>query len=376
MRVLHIAAANSTAGGGEKHVADCLREMSSRKVQLGLVAPEGGDLGDIAHAVGASYYPAPIGHGFGAPRTAIVRDAIANFAPDIIHAHGHRAALFARRADPNGAQRIVYTFHGIHVDRGLLSPPKMTIEHLLKSRVAAFVAVSQADKEKAIRLGIANAEKIFLVNNGIPAPKEVPFGTFRECHGIGIEEQMLLTVARISKQKNLPGLLRIFEKTATIFEMNNLAIPRLVMICPGEEIDYRHLQESIAAHPYGQHITLLPRQNELATAYNDADLFVFSSLWEGRPYVLAETLSYGTPVVGYKIDGNVETVNQGKSGILVDINDEQAFAEAIFELLTSQDKLDEYGAFGAKDMSEHYSLNAMIDKLLSIYQGVIDTRGK
>ena len=373
MKVLHIAAANSTSGGGEKHVADCLREMSIRGVELGLVAPVGGDLQDISSQLGVAYYPAPIDHGVVAPRTLIVRQAIADFAPDIIHAHGHRAALFARRADKRGAQRVVYTFHGIHVDKGMLSPAKMMVEHMLKSRTAAFIAVSQADLERAIKLDIASEDKISVVNNGIPDPKVPVSGFFRSGQDISPDEQIILSVGRISKEKNLYGLLRIFEIAGHIFENSGKQVPRLVMVCPGTPEEFKVLQGDIAAHPFAERIILLPRQKDLSSAYHDADIFALASLWEGRPYVLAETLSYATPVVGYAINGNIETVVDGKSGILVKLGDEQAFAQAIFNLLTNPEQMENFGSYGAQDMRENYSIDAMIDRLLSIYQGIISS---
>lgn len=376
MKVLHIAAANSTSGGGEKHVADCLREMSLRGIELGLVAPEGGDLKEIASRLGIAYYPAPIDHGIAAPRTSIVRQAIADFNPDIIHAHGHRAALFARRADEIGAQRIVYTFHGIHVDKGVLSPAKMLIEHMLMSRTAAFVAVSQADLEKALSLGIAVEEKISVVNNGIPLPEAAISGLFKSNLNIDPKEQIILSVGRISKQKNLLGLLHIFENTARIFEKADKPIPRLVMVCPGTPSEFEGLQRDVNSHPFAEYITLLPRQKDLSLAYRDADIFALASLWEGRPYVLAETLSYATPVVGYAISGNVETVANSKSGILVKTGDEQAFAQAMFDLLTNPEHMKNFGSYGAQDMRENYSIDSMIDRLLTIYQSVIESQGK
>lgn len=370
MKVLHVAAANSTSGGGEKHVADCLREMSKRGVELALVAPEGGDLSSIAESVGARYYPAPIACGVAAPRTAIVRAAIEDFQPDIVHAHGHRAALFARRADVQAPERVVYTFHGIHVDKGLLSPVKMTIERMLVRRVAHFVAVSQADLETALRLGIALPGKISVVNNGIPAPKTPVSGLFKSQHGIAPHKQLILTVARISKQKNLPGLLRIFEKTGRLFEASGLEVPQLAMVCPGEPQDFEKLQADVASHAFARDITLLPRQSDLSTAYHDADVFALASLWEGRPYVLAETLAYGTPVVGYAINGNIETVTNGKSGSLVEVGDEDAFARALYDLLTSPEIMKAYAEYGMQDMKANYSVETMIDRLLAIYEGV------
>lgn len=370
MRVLHIAAANSTSGGGEKHVADCLRGMSLRGVELGLVAPEGGDLSSIALEVGAQYYPAPIASGVSAPRTAIVRQAIEDFKPDVVHAHGHRAALFARRADEKAGQRVVYTLHGIHVDKGILAPAKLLLERMLMHRTAAFVVTCKADQVRALRLNIAQPDKIHVVYNGIPSPKSSVSGTFKNQNGLHPDQQVILTVARISKQKNLLGLLRIFESAAQLSTQAGIEIPQLVMVCPGTPEDFEKLQADIAAHSFANHITLLPQQADLSSAYKDADVFALASLWEARAYVIVEALSYGTPVVGYDIDGSAEAVDSGKSGLLVPLGDEKAFAQALVKLLSNRDLASEYGSYGASEMMRRFSMDTMIDGLLSVYSHV------
>ena len=370
MKVMHIAAANSTAGGGEKHVADCLREMSLRGIDLALVAPVGGDLETLARELGVAFYPAPIDHGIAAPRTSIVRNAISDFDPDIIHAHGHRAALFARRADDKASQRVVYTFHGIHVDKGVLSPAKILLEKMLLPRTAAFVATCKADEARALRLKIAEASKIHVVYNGIPAPKTPVAGLFRSQHNIAPDEALILSVGRISKPKNWPGMLRIFEKALVRAEQMGAPRLRLVMICPGTPEQQQELAQLVSQQPHAQQITLLPRQEDLSGAYHDADVFALASLWEARAYVIVEALSYGTPVVGYDIDGSAEAVDTGKSGLLVPRGDEESFAAALVTLITEPSTAHAYGSYGAREMMRRFSIDTMINQLLTLYSSV------
>lgn len=374
MRVLHIAAANSTTGGGEKHVSDCLKEMAERNIELGLVAPEGGDLAAIAAELGVVYCSVPINKGFSKSRIDEIRTAIRIFEPDIIHAHGHRAALFARLADSEARNRLVYTFHGIHVDKGRLASLKLALERALKSRTATFIATCKSDKKRALYLSIAEEDKIRVIYNGIYEPQKVKANLFRKTHTIGEHEKIILTVARISKPKNLEGLLRIFEMLV-LLNQEFAGLPlRLVMICPGSDKDFKRLESKVKSHPYASQITLLPRQDNLSFAYKDADVFALASLWEARAYVVVEALSYGTPVVGYDIDGTAEAVEHGKSGLLVKMGDEQAFAEALLELLNSPEKAKTFGAYGAQDMSQRFSVDVMISELLALYQSVLDAK--
>jgi len=61
-----------------------------------------------------------------------------------------------------------------------------------------------------------------------------------------------------------------------------------------------------------------------------ADLFAFSSRWEGLGFVLIEALAVGTPVVATDCpSGPREVLAQGRFGRLVPVDDHQAMAQAI-----------------------------------------------
>ena len=65
-----------------------------------------------------------------------------------------------------------------------------------------------------------------------------------------------------------------------------------------------------------------------------ADLFAFSSRWEGMPFVLVEALAMGTPVVATDCpSGPREITADGRIGQLVPVDDHQAMATAMAEVL-------------------------------------------
>lgn len=378
MKILHVAAANSTSGGGEKHVLDCVEQMVARGHEVALAAPSGGDLGTRAQEAGAQYFPLEISHGVHPRQFATLRRIINEFEPDIVHAHGHRAALFARKADSLAGQRVVYTFHGIHVNKGILAPVKTKLERSLIKRTAYFIAVADADVALARKLAICDPSKISVVHNGVPEPKTLERGSFRRevFNGeVNEETPLVLLVARISEQKNLEnGALPIFSRVCELAKDRGERLPQLAMICPGSDEQFADLQSKIDALSWHKQFKLFPRRSSLDQAYTDADLFFLPSLWEGSPYVVLEALSYGLPVAAFNLEGIAEAVEDGVSGMLAPCFDNDALAMRIAQTLTSRAQLKAMGAQGKQRVEEQFSLTKMISDILDVYQRVLKAR--
>ena len=372
MRILHVAAANSLQGGGEKHVADLITELARRGYDIALVAPEGGDLKRITDEVGVRYYPAPIASGYSPARVKAVRKAIEDFGPDIVHAHGHRAAMFARLADRQASRRVVYTLHGIHVGRGMLAPVKTAIERKLLDRTAHFITTCASDVKKAEALGIIDPEKLAVVYNGTPDPVFTRKGVFREELKIAESTPLVLTIARISPPKNLPFVVDAFDEACAQLDKTDKQLPMLAMVCPGRNDQRKRLQAHIDAHAYAGRIRLLEGRPDLSSAYTDADLFVLGSLWEARPYVLVEAMSYGLPVVSTDIDGVAEAVISGADGLLTPPGDRSAFASAVVEFVEDAGKRKDFGRHAATSTRGRNTIAGMVDRIEEVYHGILE----
>ena len=75
------------------------------------------------------------------------------------------------------------------------------------------------------------------------------------------------------------------------------------------------------------------------------ETFVLTSDHEGTPNVVLEAMASGLPVVTTRVGGVPEIVEQGRSGFVVEPDDEESFTSALRNLIESPDLRMKTGAF-------------------------------
>ncbi len=99
----------------------------------------------------------------------------------------------------------------------------------------------------------------------------------------------------------------------------------------------------------------------LEAYFDEADIYVQSSLMEGVPIALLTAMSRGLPVVTTDVDGCKEAIVDGVTGLLVPPRQEGAMAEAIAALLNDEATASRLGAAAKERFAERFSLEATVE---------------
>jgi glycosyltransferase involved in cell wall biosynthesis len=109
-------------------------------------------------------------------------------------------------------------------------------------------------------------------------------------------------------------------------------------------------------------------RNSLVDRYYDADVFVFPPIWdEGFGIPPIEAMAAGTPVVGSRSGGLLETVEDGVTGFLTEKNDAQGLAERIQELLTDDDLKQQMGRAARNRVLSQFTWPVVARQMTSMY---------
>lgn len=144
------------------------------------------------------------------------------------------------------------------------------------------------------------------------------------------ELPIIISTGRLAYEKGYDTLIRAFDKV--LQEMDC----RLVIIGEGEK---REELEELAKQLQINHKIWMPGYDANPYKYvSKADVFVLSSRFEGLPNTLIEALAVGTPCVSTRCrSGPKEILLGGEGGLLVDVENEEQMAKAIFETLSNRE---------------------------------------
>lgn len=101
-----------------------------------------------------------------------------------------------------------------------------------------------------------------------------------------------------------------------------------------------------------------------------ADVFVLPSLGEGMGIVILEAQATGIPVIGTRVGGILDIIENQKTGILVEPKNPKAIASAIIKIYSDSD-FAKYLTQNAQANLEKYDWNNIAKKIDLIYQNLL-----
>ena len=100
--------------------------------------------------------------------------------------------------------------------------------------------------------------------------------------------------------------------------------------------------------------------SDLPRILERAKVFALVSLYEGHPKVLLEAMAMGMAVVGSRIRGTVEEIEDGFSGVLCDV-DPESIADSLLRTVGSPRTCSELGLRAREHVVSRYALQHVVE---------------
>ena len=365
MRLLQ-AVGDGRPGGGTTHVLQLIEQLGRDwQGEVHLVSQSGSYALERAAALGIE------GHGLDFmeggrfnPRTwRGLRRLIRELEPDLIHAHGARAALPITAARAGSGPPLVYSVHGYHfpAKAGGVRSLAMLAERWCSARAQATVFVCEHDRGLARHFGIlGRCRHHRVIRNGIVTEGMPRRGT--DAGG------PLVFAGRLVEQKNPQMLVEVLSHLRD-------EGARLLVVGDGPlGAAMRTRAEALGLQGRIEFCGALPHEATLEALARGAVL-VLPSLWEGLPIVLLEAMAIGVPVVASAVGGVPEIVEHGATGLLVDDQTPEGYARAVRRLLHERGLYARITADARRLVAERFSWASVRQAYLEVYREAMRARG-
>jgi len=142
---------------------------------------------------------------------------------------------------------------------------------------------------------------------------------------------------------------------------------RLAIIGDGPLLE--KMRSKAAAAGLADAVWLPGARTDVPDILRSFDIFAMSSIAEGTPGSALEAMASALPVVGTRVGGIPEVIDDGVTGTLVPPSDPAALAAALEPYVASPELARRHGNAGRDRVQRKYSMSAMV----AAYQGLYDT---
>jgi glycosyltransferase involved in cell wall biosynthesis len=185
-------------------------------------------------------------------------------------------------------------------------------------------------------------------------------------YSLAPDDFVLGYIARKSIDKGCIDMLKIFSKVLEIFPDKTI---KLLFIGPDES----NGQVSIFLNSnskLNKNIIDLGFVTDHHIFISLCDLMCLPSHREGFGSIVIDSAALGVPTIGYDIPGLVDSILDGYSGLLVDLNDIEAFSDNIVKLIKDKSKLKELSINSRQFAIDNFDADIFNIELFNFYSNV------
>lgn len=120
-----------------------------------------------------------------------------------------------------------------------------------------------------------------------------------------------------------------------------------------------------------QDCVLEPAKSEVADWLRGMDIFVLSSDSESFPNALLEAMACGCCVIGSKVGGVPELIQDRENGLLFHSGDAEDLAAKLTEAIQSRELRESLGQNAARSAREDFSIEIAVEKTQALYDELL-----
>ena len=290
---------------------------------------------------------------------------IRSIRPDIVHAHNLYFNLTALAPIIKRISRLPLVTT-LHLPRMQYNRKPLDISIQIYQKTLGRLIVKSSDKLIAVSRSVlthavedlkAPSSRTIYIPNGVDTSVYLPRNQRHE-------NAIITYVGRLIRNK---GPQYLVQACPDIVKTHTEA--QIYIVGEGPLRD--KLMRQVTSQKLEDHVHFLGNVSDVLPILQATTVFVRPSLTEGMSLAILEAMACGLPVIASNVEGNVEIIDNGKTGYLVPPADSRALAEAIGFLLGNHKIANELGENARKKIEMFYDWEQITDQTLKIYLSLV-----
>ncbi|MDS0526656.1 glycosyltransferase family 4 protein [Clostridium sp. SHJSY1] len=264
---------------------------------------------------------------------------IKKYNPDLIYVHSSKAGALGRIANFYTRKSIIYNPHGWAFNMNVSKKKKLfyeLIERILAKKTDKIVAISNAEKQSAIKHKICINDKVKVIFNGIDISEyenNLIKSSDKELLNIPENTIVIGMVGRISRQKAPDTFVRIAAKIKKI-------IRNAFFIIVGDGDEKEEIEELIRVFGLQDSFLITGWVNDVYTYIKRFDIAMLISRWEGFGLVIPEYMVSKKPIIATNVDAIPNLITNNNEGILINVDNVEEGVNAILKIVSDNNLVD------------------------------------
>lgn len=295
--------------------------------------------------------------------------------PDIVHTHSPKAGIIGMLASCFCKVSLkIHTVAGLPLMEAEGFKKKLLIEvERLTYYCADYILPNSVRQKEFIEKHIYKGEKLKVIgrgsSNGIDlkyfdpdllSPEEVV--QYKEKLGIPTDNIVLCFVGRLANYKGVNELIEAF------IDLNDkYNILTLLLVGPFEDLNPLK-QSTLREIKFNNSIISVGHQDDIRTFLLMSEIFIFPSYREGFPQALMQAAAMRLACIASDINGCNEIIEDGNTGLLIEIKNKEAIINAVERLLFDSALRIRLSNNARKLMEKHFEQNFFWDKIIHFYK--------
>ena len=289
---------------------------------------------------------------------------------DLIHSHNIYSGVSGAIVSYFTKKPLIATFHGGDIT-SLKWKTKKIIRRIVSCWSSKIIILNEKQRSEFMSYGFDD-ERLVLIHTGVDVnefDRDIDKKNLKNGLGLNVDDMIILSLSLLNKRKNIKLLIKAFS----IVAQREMPCKLIIAGDGSERLNLERLAKELNISDKVIFTGVIKSREGVAELMKCADVFVLTSLVEGLPLTILESMAARTPVISTKVGAVPEVIENGKNGLLASYKPSE-IADAIIKVISDSAFAEKISENAFETIKSGYTWEHVAIKNIECYLSVLNDK--